>query len=91
MIMSITDRPTIAQATRLTEDFRDPVVSHLIWWGMERLEKGETIGMNPSLWTRGRFSHFIDRALEDKLEAEKEIIHWMAKDFIRVMHLSNDN
>lgn len=89
--MSTIDYPTTAQATRLTEDFRDPVVSHLIWWGMERIKKGEMMGMTGSLWTVGKFSYFIQLALQDKLMAEKEIIHWMAKDFIRVMHLSNDN
>lgn len=87
--MSVTDYPTIAQATRLTEDFRDPVVSHLIWWGMERIKKGEMMGMSQTLWTVGKFSYFINFALQDKLMAERELIYWMAKDFIRVMHINN--
>lgn len=89
--MSTTDYPTTAQATRLSEDFRNPVISHLIWWGMEKIHNGEMMGLTGSLWTRGAFSRFIDQALVDKLMAEKDIIHAMAQDFIRVTHLANDN
>ena len=77
------DNPSWAQATKLMDIFQEPVISHLVSWGMERLEHGDTSGLSNGLWTKGRFSEFIQAGLEDRLEAERLIIHQMAKDFVR--------
>lgn len=84
------DAPSLNQTSRLIEDFNNPVITHLVNWGLVKLEKGDIAGLTNGLWTKGRFSEFIELALKDKLEAERVIIHAMATDFIRD-HLNKIN
>lgn len=77
------EEPSTAQLTKLFDIFRDPMISNLVEWGIDKVKKGDTMHLTNGVWTRGRFSEYIQLALNDKVDAERIMIQEMGKDFLR--------